>query len=643
MKPNLLNIGSPLRMALLPILMFLGSCGSEGESNLAPLLLATSGEAQEASNRMDLTLFSGGEPLRNTSVYYYRESDSASLSYLEEVRTNERGEISLFLPEGEYTFEVFSLGDRFQLHITEDPSSSYIPTVSLFHLISIRPGLHGYPAASGGETGTGDTDSEGEEGSEGDNEETGGDGDSGEPEPEYRNLKVQVSGLDGTAVLKNHWNEESIQITSNGIATFPTEMEDGSYYTISIQSSPQHQECSLTRHTGYVGPSMVLVQLECSTPEPVYHISGTVEGLYRDLYLGLTTEGEYIRIWSDDGSKETFRFRSEVRSGDDYNVKIPTIPYNFTCEIENASGTVTDHDITDIRVVCTPPEHPAPEQPVTVSTLNLEGIGYLYGIDYSPNGYLYLSHNGRNVIKVDPDSGQTWVVLEEGPENGNPEFDTITGITVGPDGTIYLNDTELFTTYRISTRYQISVFLPQFVAFTAFDLDVGPDGNVYIADYGNERILRVDQQGNHTVVADLGEQNPMGLAVAQDGTVYFTVGGLSNVYKIKHGIVSRLAGGDACGFKDGVGSKAFFCHPDGLAIDSNGNIVVADRSNNAIRRITPDGVVTTVAGSGAEGQSDGPGAEATFTGPRSLTTLPDGRIAVNARSGAIRIIAPMTE
>ncbi|MCB1169203.1 MAG: hypothetical protein KDK25_02660 [Leptospiraceae bacterium] len=619
------NVTIPLLVALL-----LSSCGGSGSGDMSGLLMLGSTNEQRPATRVELTLFDiNGQPLRNTLVHYSEKAGASSLVNLSEVRTSNNGELSLYLPEGFYTFEVFSLDAGFELFVVSGQEPFFLPIAARSGYIEVAFGLHGYPASggsgnSGGEPGGGD----------------GGDTNDPDPQPIYRSISVFTSGLEGTATVRNQFNNETIQIRRNGYAAFPTTIEDGTSYNISLVASPSEQVCSLKDKAGYVSMSMPVVRLECSTPEPLFTVSGVVEGLYRDIYLGLSGQGEYIRIWNDDGSDKSFSFRTELKAGESYDIVIPAIPYNFSCEIENGSGTITDHDIQDVRVVCTEPQAPVPPRPVEVSTLDLEGISYLYGIDYSPNGYLYLSHNGENVIEVHPDTGQTRVVLQEGPENGNPEFDTISGITVAPDGTIFLNDTEFFTTYRISTRYEISVFLDQYVAFTAFDLDVGPDGYVYIADYGNERILKVDQEGNFTVLAQL-DHNPMGLIVGEDGAVYFTVAQISNVYKLKHGVVSRLAGADGCGFMDGTGVHGYFCNPDGLAMDPDGNIIVADRFNNAIRRVTPDGVVTTVAGTGEEGSRDGSGSEATFSSPRRVTTLPDGRIAVTARQGAIRIIRPV--
>jgi len=109
--------------------------------------------------------------------------------------------------------------------------------------------------------------------------------------------------------------------------------------------------------------------------------------------------------------------------------------------------------------------------------------------------------------------------------------------------------------------------------------------------------------------------NPCGLAVSTSGMVFVADTGHHRVCVVKDGKLDVLAGSGARGFADGFGQEASFSHPCGLAIDSEGNLYVADCGNHRIRQIQPDGLVTTVAGSGTTGHRDGHGRFASFYNP----------------------------
>jgi hypothetical protein len=91
--------------------------------------------------------------------------------------------------------------------------------------------------------------------------------------------------------------------------------------------------------------------------------------------------------------------------------------------------------------------------------------------------------------------------------------------------------------------------------------------------------------------------------------------------------VSTLAGGTR-GSADGSGAAAQFYSPFGLAVDTSGNVIVADDLNSKIRSITPAGVVTTIAGTGAQGFKDGPASSALFSGPVSVAVDPMNNILI---------------
>ena len=110
------------------------------------------------------------------------------------------------------------------------------------------------------------------------------------------------------------------------------------------------------------------------------------------------------------------------------------------------------------------------------------------------------------------------------------------------------------------------------------------------------------------------------------------------------GVVSTLAGAPRqSGFTDGTGSAARFNSPWGIAVDRSGTVFVYDNQNNAVRRISPAGVVTTLAGSatGTAGSLDGTGGAARFDQPRGLTVDASGSVFVmDYGNGTLRRVTP---
>jgi len=179
-------------------------------------------------------------------------------------------------------------------------------------------------------------------------------------------------------------------------------------------------------------------------------------------------------------------------------------------------------------------------------------------------------------------------------------------------------------------------------------------GNIYVADQGNNMIRKITPAGLVSTLAGsgaLGDVNgaaasasftyPRGIAVDKQGDVY--ISDSDNLIReiSAAGIVSTFAGSGAPGSADGPGSSASFNLPDGLAIDADGNIYVADEGGNNIRKITPAGVVSTIAGNGQSGSSNGNGQAltASFNTPLCVTVDPCGDVYAGDVS-AIRKITP---
>jgi sugar lactone lactonase YvrE len=148
------------------------------------------------------------------------------------------------------------------------------------------------------------------------------------------------------------------------------------------------------------------------------------------------------------------------------------------------------------------------------------------------------------------------------------------------------------------------------------------------------------RDATHPAPAAFGD--PFGVAINDDGMIFVADAGDSNrIRKITpDGSVSTFAGSME-GFSDGPGAQAAFNTPSGLAIDSQGNLIVADTGNNRIRKISPLGVVSTLAGNGTAGYADGAAAQAQFDGPIGIAVDASGNVYVaDTYNDRIRKITP---
>jgi hypothetical protein len=118
----------------------------------------------------------------------------------------------------------------------------------------------------------------------------------------------------------------------------------------------------------------------------------------------------------------------------------------------------------------------------------------------------------------------------------------------------------------------------------------------------------------------------IGGIVACDGALYISDEMNHRLRKLHDGVVSTFAGTGARGFQDGDSDVAQFRYCPGVALDSQGRLLLVDQLNHRIRAVASDGTTTTLAGTGGRGHEDGPVATATFSTPTAVLAAPDGSI-----------------
>jgi sugar lactone lactonase YvrE len=319
---------------------------------------------------------------------------------------------------------------------------------------------------------------------------------------------------------------------------------------------------------------------------------------------------------------------------------------------------------TDARAVIAPvnlfsgtaPADPVVLAEVTTVPISAGTLNAPCGVASDKDGNIYVADRSHNLIQKLLTSG-IWTVYAGSGRAGHQDgtaatatFNGPAGVAVGANGTVYVADQMNNCIRTITTDGMVHTFAGSDTAGFAdgpgarakFNMPAGVAidalGTVYVADYNNHRIRRISPAGIVTQwcgstpgFRDGNGANamfnfPQSVAVAPSGVVYVADVLNNRIRKIYSGVVTTLAGNDNTNLTDGTGASASFFRPVGVATDGAGNIFVADALNNAIRKVTPAGMVTTVAGNRIFGSQDGVGIHATFSTPTGLTVDPSGNI-----------------
>ena len=246
-----------------------------------------------------------------------------------------------------------------------------------------------------------------------------------------------------------------------------------------------------------------------------------------------------------------------------------------------------------------------------------------YGLALDSSGNLYVADKANDTIRMVTASGVVTTLAGTpggvGTTDGTgaaAQFNQPVGLAVASGGVIYVADSANHTIRKIASGGVVTTL-------------AGAPGK---AGY-------IDATGGS---AEFNQ--PYGIAIDGSGNLYVTELGNNTVRMVTSGgVVTTLAGtAGSAGSTDGTGTAARFNQPIGIAIDASGNLYVADSTNNTIRKIASGGVVTTLAGSpGSAGTADGTGSAARFHSPRGMATDAAGNIYVtDSENCTIRKVTP---
>jgi len=271
------------------------------------------------------------------------------------------------------------------------------------------------------------------------------------------------------------------------------------------------------------------------------------------------------------------------------------------------------------------------------------------------NGIIYVADGiNHRIRKIADGQVSTYVGTGRGDtvsgNIGNASFSVPDQLVLDNSGNLYALDIEDPRVRKISNAGFVSVYAGSgtkgFADGSAASAQFGEEasgiaideqGNIFMTDFDNRRIRKINTNGDVTTIAGNGNMGfvdgkgdsaqffaPAGIVVDKHGNVF--VGDWNRIRKIApDGTVSTFAGQDSSGFRDGSPGQALFSFIMDLAMDDEGNIYLSDE--NRIRKVTPQGVVSTIAG-GEAGYEDGDGTVAKFFNPAGLGIDKKGNIYV---------------
>jgi len=327
------------------------------------------------------------------------------------------------------------------------------------------------------------------------------------------------------------------------------------------------------------------------------YVADANNGVVRKISAGgivSTIAGTPVFSFSGDGGPAllaTFRFPEGVTIGGDGNLYIEDTG-NFRIREVSADGT--------IRSVAGNGQFEATSDGTPAANSSLVGPNLL---SFDPSGRLLIADSGDfTVRRIDSDGTIQTIagtgiegagdgyVLTYGQQGKQTLIGTARQAVADTQGNVYVSDDGVGVVYKITPDGILNVFA----------------GQVFSYQFGGDNI----QATSSSFIT------PQGLALDQNGNLYISDPDDNRIRKVStDGIITTFAGTGTAGYSGdgGPATQAMLNFPQGIAFDSKGNLIIADRVNNRLRMVTPDGNISTIAGNGT-GSSTGNGGSATAAG-----------------------------
>ena len=305
-------------------------------------------------------------------------------------------------------------------------------------------------------------------------------------------------------------------------------------------------------------------------------------------------------------------------------------------------------------------------------------FNYPYGVGVDSAGNVFVADTSSHTIRKVTPAGVVTTVAGLAGKFGSADgtasaarFNCPSGVAVDSAGNLYVADYWNHTIREVTPAGVVTTLAGLAGSFGSADgtgsaarfrypygVAVDSAGNAFVADSGNETIRQVTPAGVVTTLAGLAGSYgsadgigsaarfwvPSGVAVDSTGNVYVADTDNHAIREVTPaGVVTTLAGlAASSGTNDGMGSAARFCYPFGVAVDTAANVYVADTQNQTIREVTPGGVVTTLAGlAGNRGSDNGTGSDARFNNPHGVAVDSAGNVYVaDTYNHTIRKVTP---